>query len=157
MPSCPGCSYPIDCSEILCRRCMKEDFAMRWPRCQTCYRYDACGETGYQICVYCYRQHLSFLNLKAIPIQTQIRRCLAQKLLQKHKAARTIQALWRGYTTRLLLDLQPRCGACQQDFATMPNDFDDRGCLCADCFWNLNKERRYRRSYSINLNNTVYA
>jgi hypothetical protein len=147
MPCCPGCSYPIDSSEILCRGCLREDFAMRWPRCQTCYRYDACGESGYQICVYCYAQHLNFLHRAAIPIQSLMRMALAQKLLQKHKAARSIQALWRGYRTRLLLVLQARCGACCQEPATMPNDFDDRGCLCADCFWDLNKERRYRRKF----------
>jgi hypothetical protein len=82
-----------------------------------------------------------------------MRMALAQKLLQKHKAARSMQALWRGYRTRVLLVLQPVCGACRQEPATMPNDFDGRGSICADCFWDLEKDRRYRRYYdNVNLN-----
>lgn len=143
MPSCPGCSYPISPSQILCGRCIREDLSVRWPLCQTCYRYDACGESGYQICSFCWNTHRMFLHNSAIPIQTTIRVFLAQKLLQKHKAARCIQALWRGYKTRLDLIYSPKyglCACCNDEPATMFNEYTEIGPVCADCFWDLREE-----------------
>lgn len=107
MPKCPGCRYPIGPTQILCARCIYEDERVRWPQCQACYQWTAnCGESGYRLCYPCFGKHMRKLNLAAYPIQLMARGFLARKLLKKHKAAKSIQAFWRGYLTRAQLALQ---------------------------------------------------
>ena len=108
MSRCPGCKFPIRSTEILCYRCLEEDLRVRWPTCQTCYRAEAkCGESGYQLCYACYDTHLRWLHQQVMPIQRLTRVFLARRLSQKkHKAAKQIQALWRGHLTRLQLVTQ---------------------------------------------------
>ena len=100
MPRCVGCSTPILSTEILCRRCFYEDDRPQMPLCLRCGRNEACGESWYQICSPClFLQRLREYDA-AIPIQTVARGYIARRLLKKHRAARGLQALWRGYLTR---------------------------------------------------------
>lgn len=107
MPRCPGCQSAIQLTEILCRRCIYEDQKVRWPQCQSCYQWTAsCGESGYRLCHPCFNVYSRKLHLAASPIQNITRIFLARRLLTKHKAAKSIQAIWRGYVTRSQLALQ---------------------------------------------------
>lgn len=76
------------------------------PLCLTCGKDEACGESWYQLCMSCLVQQKRRIYWAALPIQTVARGFLARKLLQKHKAARRVQALWRGHLTRMQLALQ---------------------------------------------------
>ena len=92
--------------EILCARCFHEDDRPLMPRCKKCWRNEACGESWYQVCHWCLHFELERQWRAAIPIQTAARGFLAKKQLQKHRAARRVQALWRGYLTRAQLALK---------------------------------------------------
>lgn len=101
MPRCPGCQYPIQPTEILCARCIYEDERVRWPQCQRCFQWNAdCGQSGYRLCYPCYNAHIRWLSSVAEPIQKVLRGFLARRLLKKHRAAKRIQAIWRGHITR---------------------------------------------------------
>lgn len=76
------------------------------PRCLRCGKYNACGESWYQLCMSCLVQKQRHAYWAAVPIQTAARGFLARRLLQKHKAARGLQALWRGHLARMQLALQ---------------------------------------------------
>ena len=107
MSRCVGCRLPISRTELLCYRCFDEDLRVRWPTCTKCYLQEArCGESGYRLCYSCHHAHLRWLNQMAEPIQILVRGFLARRLLKKHKAAKQIQAVWRGHLTRLQTVIQ---------------------------------------------------
>jgi len=149
MPSCPGCSYPIHISQILCGRCISSDLAVRWPACQQCQWYEVCHQSGYQLCIHCDVQKRAKQHDAALLIQRFVR-----DYFMRHYAATVIQALWRGHSSRRgfvppeplrwpgAAD-EPLCSACHDDIATLFNDYGDGGDVCADCFWDLRD--KYRR------------
>lgn len=51
-----------------------------------------------------------------------------------------------------------RCGHCHAERATLPNDFTDEGDLCADCYWEIDADRkRKRRADPVWRYNRVYS
>jgi hypothetical protein len=76
------------------------------PRCQRCGWHEACGESWYTICSPCLIQQRRREFYAAVPIQKAARGYIARRLLKKHRAARSLQALWRGYLTRAQLAYQ---------------------------------------------------
>ena len=101
MPACPVCSTPVTRTEILCQRCFYEDDEpARLPTCQRCRWNESCHESWYEICYACMDYDRQMLEQAAIPIQSFLRGLLARKNLKKHRAARRLQAVWRGYVSR---------------------------------------------------------
>ena len=106
MSRCAGCKYPVPVTEILCRRCLAEDEKVRWPACEQCHFQDAtCGESGYRFCYPCHYAELALHYHSASLIQTAVRQHARPILKKKHKAAKHIQAVWRGHLTRSQLSL----------------------------------------------------
>lgn len=141
MSRCPGCSYPIHATQILCNKCYNQDLTTRWPKCQTCFFHDACGEAGYELCIYCHMRHLEARHEAAIKIQRVFR-----EVVEKYYAATMIQALWRGHSSRrgFVCDRSPlRCEVCRIDDATMVNEYGNYEDVCADCFWDIRDAWRH--------------
>jgi len=139
MPRCPGCASHIHPTEILCHRCYNQDFTSRWPKCQVCFTYDACGEAAYELCIHCHVKQSEARHEAAAKIQRLFREAVV-----KYMAATKIQAVWRGYSTRLGFICPPKmCEICRLDIATMINEYGDYEDVCADCFWDIREAWRH--------------
>lgn len=142
MSSCPGCSYPIHVTQILCARCIASDLAVRWPTCQQCHWYEACHQSAYELCTQCDYQKRVKQHTAALIIQDFFR-----DYLIRQDAATLIQAVWRGHSSRRgFVAPPPNCSHCRQEEATMINEYGDNEDVCADCFWDLREDYR-RMSY----------
>lgn len=141
MPNCPGCTYPIHPTQILCNRCYNQDFVNRWPKCEACFSQDACGDSGYVLCFPCHFNRCVLRQEAAIKIQR-----LFREVLEKYDAATRIQALWRGHWIRT--GHQPfelKCVSCRIENATMVNEYGNFEDVCAGCFWDIREEWRHQR------------